>query len=153
MTQQELSDKISTAEQALSRSIQALKQASERYLATFPQNVKDGLPAYADAKSNASAAYYMYATALSYILTSAEGTITQLSPILEEAIDLFPELAARCTNLLSAYEKFSTEALSPYFEKSQKIMLDNGETIVLSPLYQATNRLLQQSEEFLALLS
>ena len=60
MTEQELLAKISAADQALTRSIQALKQASERYLATFPQNVKDRLPAYADAKSNVSAAYYMY---------------------------------------------------------------------------------------------
>lgn len=149
MPNTELMHDLSSAEDALKRSIGALIEASDRYCATFPQNVKDGLPSYADEKSNASAAYYMYATALSYVLTSVEKILASLSPLFQQATDAhLSEISERCAELIGAYEQFSTEALSPYFEESQRI-LHSGDTIALSPLYQATKTLSKQSEEFL----
>ena len=150
MSNQELMTELSLAEEALKRSIGALIQASERYCATFPPSVKDGLPSYSDAKSNASAAYYMYATALSHVLTSVEGTLASLAPLSEKANEAhWNEISDRCAELIGAYEQFSTDALSPYFEESQRMIHTSGDTIALSPLYQATKTLSKRSEEFL----
>lgn len=154
MPHHELLAEFSSAKSALRRSIEAIVQASDRYCETFPQSVKDGLPSYADAKSNSSAAYYMYATALTYVLQSAEGSLALLAPISERANEKeLHEISEQCSELISAYETFSTEALSPYFDASQKLILSGGETISLTPLYRATRELQQRSEEFLSKLS
>ena len=153
MPHQELLAELSSAKSALRRSIEAIVQASDRYCETFPQSVKDGLPSYADAKSNASAAYYIYATALTYVLKSAEGTIALLAPISERASEEeISEISQQSSEIVSAYEAFSAEALSPYFEASQRLILSGEETISLTPLYRATRELQQRSEEFLAKL-
>ena len=154
MQNQELFRELSDTEDALKRAITALIQASERYCATFPASVKEGLPSYADAKSNVSAAYYMYATALSYVLQSANGTLSALSPLVEKADKaMLPEVSHRCTELIQAFDHYSEEALSPYFEESQRLIHGAGDTIALSPLYQATRQLVRQSEDFLSKLS
>lgn len=154
MQHQELFSELSSAKATLHRSIEAIVQASDRYCETFPQSVKDGLPSYADAKSNASAAYYMYATTLTYVLKSAEATLALLTPISERANEKeLHEISEQCSELISAYETFSTEALSPYFEASQTLILSGGETISLTPLYGATRELQRKSEEFLGKLS
>lgn len=154
MQNQELFSELASLKAALCRSIEAIVQASERYCETFPQSVKDGLPAYTEAKSNASAAYYMYATALTYVLQSAEGTLASLAPLSERAnAEQCLEISAQSAQIISAYELFSAEALSPYFEASQKLILSGGETISLTPLYQATRQLQQRSEDFLTKLS
>ncbi len=154
MQKQELLAELSSAKSALLRSIEAIVQASDRYCETFPQSVKDGLPSYAESKSNASAAYYMYATALTYVIQSAEGTMASLAPLSERALkEELPQVAEQCSELLSAYEAFSAEALSPYFEASQRLILSGGETLSLTPMYRATRELQQKSEEFLTKLS
>ncbi len=154
MEHQELFSEFSAAENALRRAIEALIQANERYCTTFPQSVKDGLPSYAEAKSNASAAYYIYATALTYVLQSVEGTLAKLSPLSEEANKAhISELPERCNALILAYEQFSSDALSPYFEESQRIIHGSGETISLTPLYQATREFSKRCEEFLKQLA
>ncbi|MBQ2999422.1 MAG: hypothetical protein IJD64_03075, partial [Clostridia bacterium] len=145
---------LSSAKSALLRAIEAIVQASDRYCETFPQSVKDGLPSYAEAKTNASAAYYMYATALTYVLKSAEGFLALLAPISARANEEeITEISEQCAKIISTYEAFSAEALSPYFEASQKLILSGGETISLTPLYRATRELQQRSEEFLGKLS
>jgi|GEM_PF-4516591 len=154
MQYQELFSELSSAKAALRRSIEAIVQASDRYCETFPQSVKDGLPSYADAQSNASAAYYMYATALTYVIQSAEGTMASLAPLSERALkEELPQIAEQCSELLSAYQAFSAEALSPYFEASHRLILSNGERVSLSPLYLATRELQHKSEEFLSKLA
>ena len=154
MTNQELFLELTSTEKAVCRSVEALIQATERYAETFPQSVKNGLPSYTDAKSNASAAYYMYATALTYIVTSIEKALSLLSPLAERANEAqIPEIPERCAALISAYEKFSEETLSVYFEKSQKLILSDGNSFSLSALYQATRELEQRSKEFLTHLS
>lgn len=154
MQSKELLSEVASVKSALYRSIEAILQASDRYCATFPQSVKDGLPFYADAKSNASAAYYMYATALTYVLKSAENSIALLSPISKRADENgYSDVSEQCVALLSAYEAFSKDALSPYFEASQSIILSGGESLSLTSLYHATRVLQQRSEEFLEKLS
>ncbi len=154
MSNQGLFAELSLAEEALRRSIDALIQASDRYCATFPQSVKDGLPSYADAKSNVSAAYYIYATALTYVLKSAEGTLASFAPLSEKANTAhLPEITTRCEELIRAYEKFSTDALSRYFEESQRIIHASNDTVALSPLYKATKELSIASKEFLESIS
>ena len=154
MQHQEFFSEFDLAKSALRRSIEAIVQASDRYCETFPQTVKDGLPTYTESKSKASAAYYMYATALTYVLKSAEATIARLSPLSERANEVnLPALCEQCAKLLSAYEAFSAEALSPYFEASHVLMLSGGESISLTQLYRATRELQQRSEEFLSKLS
>ena len=154
MPQKELLAELSSAKTALLRSIEAIVQASDRYCETFPQSVKDGIPSYADAKSNASATYYMYATEITYVLKSAEGIIALLAPISERASkEEIAEISQQCSEIVSAYEAFSAEALSPYFEASQRLILSGEATISLTPLYRATRELQQRSEEFLATLS
>ena len=150
MPNQELITELSLAEEALRRALSALIEASNRYCATFPQSVKDGLPSYAESKSNVSAAYYMYATALSYVLTSAEKTLASLSPLAQKATEVQEvNVAERCADIIRAYEQFSADALSPYFEESQAILHASANSIALSPLYQATKKLSLRSEEFL----
>ena len=154
MQYQELFSELSSAKAALRRSIEAIVQASDRYCETFPQSVKDGLPSYADAQSNASAAYYMYATALTYVLKSAEGTIASLSPLAEKAMEEHvSEIPCRCESLVKAYEEFSVNALSPYFEESQRILHASADSVALSPLYKATQLLSLRSKEFLKRIS
>ena len=149
MSKQELLAELASAEEAIKRSFSALIEASDRYCATFPQSVKDGLPSFADEKSNASAAYYMYATALSYVLTSLEKTLASLSPLAQKANDAMDtEIPKRCAALITAYEKFATEVLSPYFEESQSIIHENRNGVALSPLYRATKTLSRRSEDF-----
>ncbi|MBO5938566.1 MAG: hypothetical protein J6Q82_03595 [Clostridia bacterium] len=154
MDHQELFVELASAEEALKRSIDALIQASDRYCTTFPQSVKDGLPSYVDAKSNASAAYYMYAMALTYVLKSAEGILSSLSPLSEKANEeQLPEIVSRCEQLMHAYEQFSADALSPYFEESQRIIHASGDTVALSLLYKTTQALSMRSKEFLSRIS
>lgn len=154
MQSKELLSELSSVKSALRRAIEAIIQASDRYCETFPQSVKDGLPSYAEKKSNASSAYYMYATALTYVLQSAEGSIAQLAPISERAIQAqLQDIPEQCATIIAQYEAFSAEALSPYFEASQTLMLSGGETLSLTPLYRATRELQQHSEEFLSKLS
>ena len=154
MQHQELFSEFASLKAALCRSLEALVQASDRYCETFPQAVKDGLPSYAEAQSKASAAYYMYATALTYVLQSAEATLARLAPLSERANqEHCSEISEKCSSVISAYEAFSAEALSPYFEESQKLILAGGETISLTPLYCATRELQQRSEDFLTKLS
>ena len=149
MSNQELCSEMTLAEEALKRSFEALIQASNRYCATFPQSVRDGLPSFADTKSNASAAYYMYANALSYILTSVEAMLASLSPLAQKASEeMNTEIPVRCAELIDAYDAFASEALSPYFEESQQIIHASLNGIALSPLYRATQMLIRRSEEF-----
>ena len=153
MSNQQLFLELTSAEEALKRSFSALVEAGNRYCATFPPSVKDGLPSFADEKSNAAAAYYMYATALSYILTSVEKTLASLSPLAQNANDAMDtEIPKRCSALINEYENFSAEALSPYFEASQRIIHAGGNGIALSSLYQATQTLNRRTEEFLTRL-
>ena len=143
-----LTKELTLAENALASAVCALVQATERYCATFPEEVRRGLPSYASSKSNASAAYYMYVSALSYIIQAIEAQIARLSPLSEKALLLDDRDTIKCCQKYAeSYESFTHNAMSPYFEQSQHFICGNGETVSLSPLYSATCEFLRHAKQ------
>ena len=142
-----LEQELSLTKGALDRASTALAQATARYLSTFPEEIRQGLPSYATSKSNASAAYYMYASALSYIIEAIETTVAGLASLGERALkEDNSSILERCRSFAEEYEEFSRSAMSPYFEGSQRLIQGNGETISLSALYSVTCEFLRRSE-------
>ena len=143
-----LAEEITLAENTLASAAYALVQATERYCATFPEEVRRGLPSYASSKSNASAAYYMYASALTYIIQAIEAQIARLSPLSEKALlAKDTDMIKRCQKYVASYEEFTHNAMSPYFDQSQRFICGNGETVALSPLYSATCEFLRHTKQ------